>query len=276
MLINLVLKRSPLLLQGIEYVNQKNQKMKNLLLLIAIIPAFLFAQNNGGKIFYSEEVKFEIELPEDMEHMRDKLPSSQTFERQLLFNESTSLWKSAEAVELEHEATLEDTNEQGNVRVKMITTGSESELFKDLDKNEKIEKTDFMGKEFLINGELKTYPWKLTGETKSVAGYECQHAVFQDTTQKVEAWFTPKIPVSSGPSDFGALPGMILELSIDDGQTTIIATKIELEKLETGEIQAPKKGKKVSQVEFDAIVEAKTKEMQEEMGGNSMRIQIRQ
>jgi len=254
----------------------KNKKMKNLLLLIAIVPAFLFAQNNEGKITYSEEVKFQIDLPEDMEHMRDKIPSSQSFEKELIFNESTSLWKNAETDATEHEATFEDTNEQGNVRIKMVTTGSESVLYKDFDKNQKVEKTDFMGKVFLINGELKAYPWKLTGETKSVAGYDCQQAIFQDTTQKVEAWFTPQISVSTGPADFGALPGMILELSIDDGQTTISATKIEFEKLESDEIQAPKKGKKVSQEEFDAVVEAKTKEMAEEMGGNTMRIKVRQ
>jgi len=251
--------------------------MKNLLLLIITMsPAFIFSQNNEGKILYTEEVKFQIDLPEEMAHMRDKIPSSQKSEKELLFNESTSLWKNAENAVDEHAATFEDTNEQGSIRFKMITTRSESELFKDLDKSQKTEKTDFMGKVFLINGDLKDFPWKLSGESKTIAGYECQHAIFQDSTQKVEAWFTPKIPISTGPADFGALPGMILELSIDDGQTTIRATKIEFVKLEKEKIQAPKKGKKVSQEEFDAIVQAKTKEMQEEMGGNTMQIRIRQ
>ena len=90
----------------------------------------------------------------------------------------------------------------------------------------------------------------------------------------MEAWFTPNIPVSSGPNDFGALPGMILEISIDDGQTLIRADKVELMNLEEA-INPPKKGKKISQEDYDAMVEAKTKEMEEEMGGNTMRMRIR-
>ena len=250
--------------------------MKNLLFVLFLIPSFLFAQKNTGKIVFTEEVKFEFELPEEMAHMKDRLPSSQKFERELLFTETSSLWKNAEEVEDEHSATFEDTNEQGNIRFKMITTGAESELFKDLEKKKKIEKTDFMGKVFLINGTLKNYAWKLSGESETIAGYECQHAVFQDTTQKVEAWFTSEIPVSSGPADYGSLPGMILKIKIDDGQTVISASKVEFAEKYAEAIQAPKKGKKVSQEEFDAIVEAKTKEMQEEMGGNAMQIRIRQ
>ena len=250
--------------------------MKKLLFLIAIMPTFLFAQNNEGKIYYAEEVKFQFELPEGMEHMKDKFPSSQKSEKELLFNANSSLWRAAEMEAQEDAATFEDTNEQGNIRIKMVTVGAESKLFKDLDKNKKTEKTDFMGKSFLINGDLKTFSWKLSGKSKTVAGYACQQAIFQDSTQNVEAWFTPQIPVSSGPAEFGALPGMILELNIDEGQTRIWATKVNLEKLDLSAIQAPKKGKKVSQEEFEAIVEAKTKEMEEEMGGNATRIKIRQ
>jgi GLPGLI family protein len=250
--------------------------MKNLLLMmIAIIPGFFFAQNNEGKITYKEEVKFDFELPEGMEHMRDKLPSSETFNRELLFNESTTLWKNAEGEQNEAESTFEDTNEEGNIQFKMVMVGSESQLFKDLDKEAKVEKTDFMGKVFLITGTLEEFPWKLTGTQKTIAGYECQQAVFQDTTKKIEAWFTPKIPISSGPAEFGALPGMILEINMDDGKTIISATKVELKKLEKDDIRPPKKGKKVSQEEFDEIVASKTEEMEQDMGGeNVMRINI--
>ena len=251
--------------------------MKNLLLLlIALIPSVFFAQNNEGRILFNEEVKFQIELPEEMAHMKDKLPSSQTAQKELLFTTSNSLWQNAEVAVNEEAATFEDTNEQGNIRIKMVAVGAESKLFKDLDKGQKIEKTDFMGKAFLISGELKIYPWKLTGAQKTIAGYDCQHAVLQDTAQNVEAWFTPQIAVSDGPAGYGALPGMILEISIDGGQTTIVATNIELKELDQDAIQAPKKGKKVSQEEFDAIVESKTKEMEEEMGGNAMRIRVGQ
>jgi hypothetical protein len=34
--------------------------------------------------------------------------------------------------------------------------------------------------------------------------------------QNIVAWFTTDIPVSAGPETFGGLPGMILEINIDD------------------------------------------------------------
>ena len=72
-----------------------------------MVPSFLFAQKNTGKILFTEEVKFEFELPEEMAHMKDRLPSSQKFERELLFTEMSSLWKNAEAIENEHSATFD-------------------------------------------------------------------------------------------------------------------------------------------------------------------------
>ena len=250
---------------------------KILAFVLAITPTFLFAQNAEGKIIFSEEVKFEINLPEGMEHMKDKLPSSQKSQKELLFNATTSLWKSLEVEENEAAETLEDTNEGANFRFKMITSeGEDSELYRDIAAGKKIEKTDFMGKVFLINGSVETYPWKLTDERKTIAGYDCQKAIVQDTTQKVEAWFTSAIPVATGPSHYSALPGMILAVSIDDGRQTITATEVELMKLDKDAIRAPKKGKKVSQEAFDKIVADKMKEMEEGAGENVMRIRIGQ
>jgi GLPGLI family protein len=69
---------------------------------------------------------------------------------------------------------------------------------------------------------------------------------------------------------------MILELDIDEGKRTLVAEKITLAPNEKGAITKPKKGKKVSREEYEKIVEEKTKEMEEQMGGNgSFQIKIR-
>ena len=135
--------------------------------MFALIPALIFAQNKEGKITYTQEVKFQLDLPEGMEHLKDQLPSSQKSQRELLFNASSSLWRNAEVPENEEAATLEDTNEEGNFVFKIKTIGGESELFKGLDSGQQIEKTDFMGKVFLIDGTVKKHPWKLTGAQKN-------------------------------------------------------------------------------------------------------------
>lgn len=79
--------------------------------------------------------------------------------------------------------------------------------------------------------------------------------------EKTIAWFCPFIPVSSGPSAFLGLPGLVLEVNIKDGDRTLIAQSVELTKIDKKLLVKPRKGKKVSQDAFDKIVEEKLKEM---------------
>ena len=43
-------------------------------------------------------------------------------------------------------------------------------------------------------------------------------------TVNITAWFTPQIPVSTGPAKHGGLPGLILEVNTDN--TSILCTKV--------------------------------------------------
>ena len=152
---------------------------------------------------------------------------------------------------------------------------ADNKLFKDLEKNQLIQKEEFFGKTFLISGDIDKYDWKLSGEQKKILGFNCQKATGSKDEKKYVVWFTPEIPVSSGPNAFGQLPGMILEVNVDDGQRQYLAEKVEFKKLEKGVIKAPKKGKKVSAEKFKKIVEEKMKEMEAEMGGSGGGIQIK-
>lgn len=92
----------------------------------------------------------------------------------------------------------------------------------------------------------------------------------------ITAWYTLDIPVSTGPSDYWGLPGLILEVS--QGNTTMLCTKVVLNPKDAPEIKAPKKGKEVSQEEFDKILSEKMQEMRENFsrrGGNGNRVIIR-
>ncbi|NND63516.1 MAG: GLPGLI family protein [Flavobacteriaceae bacterium] len=77
----------------------------------------------------------------------------------------------------------------------------------------------------------------------------------------VTAWFTPQIPVKTGPGEYGGLPGLILELNID--RTTLLCSKIVLNPKEADKIAPPEKGKEVSREEYNKIVKEKTEEMRE-------------
>jgi GLPGLI family protein len=105
--------------------------------------------------------------------------------------------------------------------------------------------------------------------------YVCQKATFQDSTRNLVAWFTPQIPVATGPGSISGLPGMILKLDRNDGERVVVATSVELKEIEKKTLKAPKKGKKVTQEEFQKIQDEKMKEMEEEFGGSGSRIIIR-
>ena len=84
-------------------------------------------------------------------------------------------------------------------------------------------------------------------------------------TKEITAWYTPDIPVSTGPANYWGLPGLILGVS--DGTTTLLCSKIVMNPKEKTEIKKPTKGKKVTQAEYTDIVAKKAEEMRQMRGG---------
>ena len=145
----------------------------------------------------------------------------------------------------------------------------------DLKNNACLDQRDFMQRKFLIERDLQSSDWKLTSNQKKILNYPCQEATRQDGDRKITAWFTPAIPVSLGPASYTGLPGLVLEVSIDDGDQTITATSVKMGETNTSAIEKPKEGKKVTQEEFDKIREEKMKEMGIENGsGGNVIIRI--
>ena len=66
--------------------------------------------------------------------------------------------------------------------------------------------------------DTPTFSWVITSEKKTISGYETQLATCQFRGRSYEAWFAPSIPISAGPTLFGGLPGLILELRTTDGE----------------------------------------------------------
>ena len=54
--------------------------------------------------------------------------------------------------------------------------------------------------------------WELSDEQQTICGYQCQKATCHWRGRDFAAWFTPKIPIKSGPWKFGGLPGLIMKV----------------------------------------------------------------
>lgn len=241
-----------------------------------LLPLASFAQKTEGQILFNETVKIEIELPDDApEDMKKMLPPEQTNQQVLFFNEHATLYrdlseKDQKGLDIEH-----NDGEGGQVRIKMMRP--QNVLYRDLDNDKVVESREFMGRNFLIKDDVKSQKWKLTGEKKKILDYNCQKAILVDSTKNVVAWFTTDIPVPAGPETYNGLPGMILELDMDKGKRTYVATKAEFKSPEKDAIKAPAKGKECTRAEYDAIVAEKMKEMNAENGGGGgMKIIIKE
>ena len=157
--------------------------------------------------------------------------------------------------------------------------GGSDILYKNILEKRMANKKELMGKVFLIKDNLVSYDWELTGETKNIGNYTCYKAAYEieeddiiidmidgevkevkETIKRtIVAWYTPDVPVSNGLSNYGGLPGLILE--VNDGNETIMCSEIVLNPKEVKEIKEPIKGKIVTRKKFAEISLEKTKEM---------------
>lgn len=232
--------------------------------------------------------------PEMQKNMEERMKKMLEKTFILNFDKSASIYK--------EEEKLEAPGQQSGFRVMFGSlTGGGGTFYKDVKTKSYTVDKEFMGKEFLVVDSLPKLNWKLEQETKQIGGYNCFKATAvkeasktdfrnfrpknnddkKEETKKtsgetktnfadnfeipkeivVTAWYTPEIPVNQGPENYWGLPGLILE--INDGTTTILCSKIVLNAKEKVEIKPSKKGKVISQKEYDETVIKKMEEFRE-------------
>ncbi|KLT65004.1 GLPGLI family protein [Pedobacter sp. BMA] len=108
---------------------------------------------------------------------------------------------------------------------------------------------------YLVKDSLRKINWKITDETREIAGYECRraNAVIMDSIYVV-AYYTNQIAVSGGPESFTGLPGMILGLAVPHENMTWFATKVTEVTVPEKDLTAPVKGKPTTNAALGKIV----------------------
>lgn len=101
-------------------------------------------------------------------------------------------------------------------------------IYQQLEENIAISKMDVFEKTYLTKDSLKKVNWKISGETREIAGFSCKKAIatILDSVVVV-AFYTDEIPPSVGPLGFNGLPGAILGFAIPRLYFTLFATKVE-------------------------------------------------
>ncbi|CAL2102110.1 Ribonuclease Z [Tenacibaculum sp. 190130A14a] len=277
--------------------------MKKLLLgLLCIGSLTISAQKNfQGKAIYQSKTKMNMNFgnrqlsEEQKKRIEQRMKSFSERTYVLNFNANESLYK-------EEERLGNPNGDRGGRFQSMMSSFSNGVQYKNVKEKELLESKEFFGKNFLIEEKLDDLKWEMTGETKQIGQYTCLKATVvkkvedldfrrfrprrnrnneegKEETPEVKkevlvtAWYTPQIPVSNGPGEYGGLPGLILELNA--GKTTVLCSEIVLNPSEKQEIKKPTKGKKVTREEYDKIAQKKMEEMREmfqrRRGGNRSR-----
>ncbi|MGB3345201.1 MAG: GLPGLI family protein [Aequorivita sp.] len=269
-------------------------------LFLLIFSLQSFAQNISGQAYYESKTTVDLdafgnnrEMTDDMKKMiAERMKSALEKTYILTFNKEESIYK--------EEAKL-DANPMNAGLNMMIGSFTPGLQYKNLKTGELIQENEFFGKQFLVTDSIDNLDWKLGKESKQIGQYvvfkataikrvdpndfqmarpkkkddkanendDAKKEESQDPMEMIEipkeievtAWYTPQIPVSNGPGEYAGLPGLIMELNFY--RTTLLCSKIVMNPNNPDKIERPKKGKKVSQEEYAAIVKEKMEELRE-------------
>ena len=252
------------------------------LLLSFLMTVSIFAQDFSGRAIYRTHRKSSIKLdsttmassPGIQEQLEAQMRKMFQKTYSLDFTKSKSVYKEVQELDAPNAPSS-----NGVMIMVQGSNGSNDVLYKNISENRMANKKELMGKVFLIRDNLVAYDWELMGETKNIGNYTCYKAKFEIEEEDIQinmidgevkeekvtkkrtlvAWYTPEVPISNGPSNYGGLPGLILE--VNDGNQTIVCSEIILNPKEVKEIKEPTKGKTVTREKFSEISLEKTKEM---------------
>lgn len=128
---------------------------------------------------------------------------------------------------------------------------------------------------FQVSGSFESIRWKVDPvSTKDILGYTCMKATATETesrtmpsleeggkvtmkdtviTNHIVAWFTDGIESHAGPDKYNGLPGLILEVEVNDGAMSYTATSVNKKAVSEADLKINSKGKKMSKEQLDKL-----------------------
>ena len=276
------------------------KKIQLVLTLLVALTTSVSAQMKEGKISYERKINMHRNIPDPQ--MKSMMPEFRTDKFELIFNEFASLFRSV----VDDEAPDPFANAGGGgggtrvMNFRMPATAT----YTDITKQTQYEARAFFEKEFLIVDSLKQYKWKLSEETKTIAKQLCKKATTTITAPQMSmrmnmrinrggenntdtiaskpmkpketelvVWYAENIPVSVGPDNYSGLPGVIMEMDLDNGATVTTAVEVSA-KYPKKELVQPTKGEKMTRAQYQENMQKLIQDMQKGGGGMMRNIRI--
>lgn len=217
-------------------------------LIATLLPAFiLFTAEAQTQFILKGKIEFEkrtnlhkqLDFEEDetwRNMIKKSMPPTKTTYFDLYFNGNKTIYTPGREVVVAQkvpewfEGPANDNIVYSDIDKQMFT--SQKTVFEDI---------------FNIQDSLRKINWKITADTRTIAGFECRKAtaIVMDSIFAV-AFYTEQIITPGGPESFTGLPGMILGLALPRLNMTWFATKLETVDVKEATLVPPKKGKKTN------------------------------
>lgn len=227
-----------------------------MVLFMAVCAVKLHAQNavflTQGRIEYEKRINVYAQFGEDnswTEEIKKHIPQFQTYYFDLRFNNNKTLY------------TPGRENPDNNKGFMGEQPATDNIIFTNLDSSKSVSQKKIFEQTFLINDSTRRIRWKITDETRNIAGFDCRraNALIMDSIYVV-AFYTDAIIPSGGPESFTGLPGMILGLAIPHEHVTWFATKVYTESVPDAVLKQPARGKKMTNAQLTETIQTLTKD----------------
>lgn len=216
------------------------------LIIFATISANAQQFINSGMIEYEVRINNHRMFGDGFwaELWKDKMPQFSTTYYKLTFNDNKSVYK------------FDRLNERD--KLPWGTNNAEDNVwYNDFATDTRINQKFVFDNTYILSDSLMKMDWKLIpNETREIAGFLCRKAqtIIFDSVY-VFAYYTDEITVSGGPMGIHGLPGMIMGITIPRMFSSWIATKLQVNGVNTNIIVPPTKGKKRPAKELQKAVE---------------------
>ncbi len=117
------------------------------------------------------------------------------------------------------------------------------------------------GSHFNLRDSIQNMHWKISNESRVIAGFNCRKAVGKilDSVY-VFAFYTDEITISGGPNSINGLPGMILGVTIPRLYVSMLATKLSVNGVKEDIIKPTTSKKYYTNKELSSILDKKVKD----------------
>lgn len=220
--------------------------MKRILYFLLLCLSFAFhpatAQNSiflsGGKIEFEKKVNLHSQIDDDDawgDFERKNTPKFKTTYFDLYFSGNKTIYQPGRE------------NPDNLKTMEWASIADQNVVYAELDSSRCVAQKKVFEQLFLIRDSTRKIQWKITDETRTIAGFQCRraNALIMDTIYVV-AFYTDEIITPGGPESFSGLPGMILGVSLPHKHITWFATQVSAQPPANSVFKIPAKGKKAS------------------------------